>query len=148
MHFIRTDSSHTGFVSLVRLLDKELAGYNGERDAFFSQYNKIDLIKNVVLLYDGSTPVACGAFKPFDADSVEIKRMYVSEDYRRKGLAASILSQLETWAGELGYAKTVLETGSFLPGTVALYQKCGYAIIPNYGQYIGVEGSVCMEKKV
>jgi hypothetical protein len=40
----------------------------------------------------------------------------------------------------------VLETGKRQPDAVALYKKCGYKQIPNYGQYIGMENSVCFEK--
>jgi putative acetyltransferase len=57
-----------------------------------------------------------------------------------------VLSELESWAAELGYPKCVLETGKRQPEAIALYEKQGYQRIPNYGQYIGVENSVCFEK--
>ena len=42
----------------------------------------------------------------------------------------------------------MLETGQKQPEAIALYTKSGYRIIPNYGQYVGVESSVCFEKKL
>ncbi|RZL48076.1 MAG: GNAT family N-acetyltransferase, partial [Pedobacter sp.] len=65
-----------------------------------------------------------------------------------KGVATTVLSALEQWAGELGYKKCVLETGIRQADAISLYQKCGYQSIPNYGQYIGVDNSVCFEKEL
>jgi putative acetyltransferase len=67
-------------------------------------------------------------------------------DNRGKGIAAQILNELEKWAKELNYKKCVLETGHKQPEAIALYKKNGYKQIPNYGQYIGIENSVCFEK--
>lgn len=58
-----------------------------------------------------------------------------------------ILSELEKWAAESGYSSTVLETGKRQPEAINLYKKAGYKIIPNFGQYEGVENSVCMMKE-
>jgi putative acetyltransferase len=61
-------------------------------------------------------------------------------------MASKILKELENWAKELGYSRCVLETGLRQTSAVLLYQKLAYIQIPNYGQYIGVENSVCFEK--
>lgn len=145
---IRTDSDHPDFRALVRRLDEDLAIRDGADHAFYAQFNKIDAIRNAVVAYVDGLPVACGAFKPFDDGSVEIKRMYVLPDYRGRGLAGRVLAHLEQWAAELSYGRTVLETGQKQPEAIALYQKWGYERIPNYGQYVGVENSVCMQKNL
>jgi GNAT superfamily N-acetyltransferase len=74
--------------------------------------------------------------------------MYVHPDSRKQGIAAQILNELENWATEIGFSACVLETGKKQPEAIALYQKAGYQIIPNYGQYIGVDNSVCMLKQL
>jgi GNAT superfamily N-acetyltransferase len=74
--------------------------------------------------------------------------MYVSPERRNKGIASKILSELETWAGELSCKKCILETGLKQPDAIHLYRKNGYQSIPNWGQYVGVENSVCFEKKI
>jgi GNAT superfamily N-acetyltransferase len=74
--------------------------------------------------------------------------MFVKEDRRGKGIAPTILNELEKWATELGYAACILETGKKQPEAIALYKKGGYQIIPNYGQYHGVDNSVCMRKQL
>lgn len=145
---IRTDSSNPDFVALVKLLDAELAERDGSEHSFYAQYNKIDSIKNAVVAYIESTPAGCGAFKHFENGAVEIKRMFTLPEMRKKGIAASVLTELETWAADLGYKKCILETGLKQPEAIALYEKSGYRLIPNYGQYTGIENSVCFEKKL
>ena len=46
----------------------------------------------------------------------------------------------------VGFEKCILETGKRQPDAIALYKKNGYNLIENYGQYIGMENSVCFEK--
>ena len=81
----RTTSEHPGFVALVRHLDTYLAHIDGDEHAFYAQYNKIATLQNVVVALDGDMPIGCGAFKPFDENSVEVKRMYVLPERRGKG---------------------------------------------------------------
>ena len=142
----RTDSDNEDFKYLISFLDRELSERDGDEHSFYAQFNKVDMIKHVVVAYNKNEPVGCGAIKAFNDESVEIKRMYVANQERRKGVANEILSELEQWAAELGFEKCVLETGKKQPEAIALYQKSGYAIIPNYGHYAGVENSVCMQK--
>jgi len=142
----RTDSTHKNFQDLVKLLDADLAVRNGEDQAFFDQFNKLDTIKNCIVVYINEVPAACGAFKKFDAEKVEIKRMYTHPNFRKKGLATAIVKELEKWAKELNYKKAVLETSLEQNEALSVYEKSGYERIPNYGQYIGIEKSVCYEK--
>jgi GNAT superfamily N-acetyltransferase len=143
---LRTDSSNQDFINLVKLLDKELKIRDGEEHTFYAQYNKIDKLKNVVVCFYNDAAVGCGAIKEYDITTIEVKRMFVKDDYRSKGIATKILIELEIWAGELGYNKCILETGLKQPEAIRLYAKNNYKVIPNYGQYAGVVNSVCMEK--
>ena len=143
---VRTDASNLEFQKLVSLLDRELAERDGPDNIFYSQYNFIEGIKYAVVLYHKMLPAGCGAIKSFDENSMEIKRMFVIPKMRGNQMGTSILSALENWAFELGYGRCVLETGKRQPEAIRLYLKNGYKIIPNYGQYQGIENSVCFEK--
>ncbi len=145
---LRTNSSHKDFIHLVKLLDADLAIRDGADHSFYTQFNKIDLIQNVVVAYDNNEAIGCGAFKNYDAATVEIKRMFVMPQQRGRGIAALILKELEQWAIEENYAACILETGKKQPEAIRLYEKSGYTFIPNYGQYAGVENSVCMRKEL
>ncbi|MBF4466264.1 GNAT family N-acetyltransferase [Flavobacterium sp. LC2016-12] len=142
----RTNSDNTDFKNLVVLLDKDLAITDGEDHAFYNQFNKTDKIKHVIVFYENDTAVGCGAFREKEIDTVEIKRMFVHPDHRKKGFASAILKELEIWAKEIGYAYTILETGKNQPEAINLYQKQEYTIIPNYPPYEAMENSVCMKK--
>lgn len=144
----RTDSSNTDFRNLVKLLDADLAVRNGDDHAFYDQFNKIDAIKNCIVIYIDELPAACGAFKEFSEDTAEIKRMYTSPDFRKRGLATAIVRELESWARESGYSKAVLESSLEQNEALSVYEKSGYYRIPNYGPYVGVDKSVCYEKKL
>lgn len=146
IHLLRTDSTNTDFQKLVTLLDSDLRTRDGEDYAFYSQYNKIQAIKHVVVAYQNDEPVGCGAIKEYESGTMEVKRMYVSEDKRGSGIASAVLKELEIWTAQLGYNKCILETGIRQPEAIALYKKNNYNIIPNYGQYAGIENSVCFEK--
>ncbi len=148
VHIVRTNSENHDFIGLVKLLDAELAERDGKDHPFYAQFNTVDSIKYVVLAYENEKPLGCGAIKEHETNAIEIKRMYVSPENRNKGIATTILSELEHWAKELSYAKCILETGKKQPEAIALYKRNGYTIIPNYGQYAGIENSLCFEKKI
>jgi putative acetyltransferase len=143
---IRTNSDHPDFISLVRLLDADLAKRDGAEHNFYAQFNTIARLKHVVVAYENAKAVGCGAIKEQAPDAMEVKRMYVDPETRKSGIATLVLSELEAWTRELGYPKCVLETGKRQPEAIALYKKNGYRIIPNYGQYAGIENSICFEK--
>ncbi len=146
VQLIRTNSSNPAFVNLVQLLDAELAERDGPEHAFYHQFNGIVTLNHVVLAYIDDESVACGAFKELEPGIVEVKRMYTKENARGQGIASTLLQELENWALSLGYHTLMLETGKRQPEAIALYEKNGYQIIPNYGQYAGIENSVCFAK--
>src|SRR6187455_1149633 len=125
-NFIRTDSDNMDFRKLVALLDADLKTRDGEEHGFYAQFNKIESIRNVVVCYAEGEPIGCGAFKQYDDEKVEIKRMFVQPVYRGRGIGLEILNELEKWATELKYSAYVLETGKKQPEAISLYQKAGY----------------------
>ena len=143
---IRTTSKNLDFQNLVTLLDADLKIRDGEDHEFYAQINKTAILDNAIVCYQNNVAVGCGAFRAIDAETVEIKRMFVSPECRGKGIASAILLELELWASELNYSQTILETGVNQPEAIALYKKLGYVITENYGQYVGVENSICMKK--
>ncbi len=145
---LKTSSEHKDFKILVEELDTYLSITDGEEHAFYDQFNGIDNLKHVVIAYKNNKAVGCGAFKAFDTNSVEIKRMYTIPMYRGKGIATKIISTLENWAYELNYQNCVLETGKRQVEAVKFYKKKNYKHSPNYGQYVGMENSLCYKKRL
>ena len=145
---LKTESHHKDFQKLVRELDLYLAEIDGEDHSFYAQYNKLDAIKNCIIIYIDKEPIACGAYKKYDDQTIEVKRMFTKEHYRGKGYAKMVLLLLEKWAKEEGFKTCILETAIKQPEAIRVYEREGYKRIPNYGQYIGVEISLCMQKEL
>ncbi len=88
-----------------------------------------------IVFMDGPTTAAGGGFRRFDRSTCEVKRMWTSPLYRRRGLATRALQSLENAAWEIGYAHLVLETGPRQPEAKALYAGRGYSRIESYDHY-------------
>lgn len=142
----RTTSDSTDFIELVKQLDSYLKVVDGKDHDFYNQYNGLETLQNVVMIYVDDKPAGCGAFKTYDNNAVEIKRMYSNPNYRNQGIATKVLTELETWAKETKHQSCILETGKRQVEAVAFYHKCGYQIIPNYGQYAKMNNSICFKK--
>lgn len=145
-NLIRTTSDNKDFINLVKDLDAYLKITDGDEHEFYNQFNSVESLRHVVVLYANEKAVGCGAFKKFDDNSVEIKRMYVNPNTREKGLGKQILNGLENWAKELGFSSCILETGKRQIEAVKFYKKCDYMTIPKYGQYKDMDNSVCFKK--
>jgi GNAT superfamily N-acetyltransferase len=144
---VKTTSENCDFQKLTRMFDDYLVEIDGDEKDFFAQYNQIYL-DHVIIYYEEGEALGCGAFKSYEVDVAEIKRMFVLPEQRGKGIAGALLNELELWAKTLGYNFCLLETSNKLTSAVALYCKSGYVVIPNYGQYQGVASSVCMKKTI
>ena len=79
---IRTNSQNPDFINLVKDLDAYLKITDGDDHDFYNQFNGIDIIKFVVVVYLNNIPVGCGALKHFNDTSIEVKRMFVAENSR------------------------------------------------------------------
>lgn len=148
--FVKTNGEDKDFVMLCGKLDDyldEAAGEKVKRQKYV-KYNQRDSIHDVFLVYRGNQPVACGAYKFYDEDTMELKRIYVDEDCREGGIGAELLRRLEADAKIAGYKYAILETGELLQASCRLYKKQGYTVIPNYGQYADMPESLCMQKKL
>ena len=128
--------------ALVTAQQRELAQFGDE-----VVYPAHDDVTYLVAVVDGRA-VACGAWQPLDADTAELKRMYVRPAYRGRGIARQMIVALEEEAYATGRWVIQLETGTYLPAAIALYRSAGYQPIPAYGEYVGNPYSVCFAKRL
>ncbi|MDO5521092.1 MAG: GNAT family N-acetyltransferase, partial [bacterium] len=125
----------------------ELVGKKFQRQQYF-KFNTRESIHDVIVIYDGSRPIGCGGYKRYDEQTMEIKRVYLEKEYRGQGLSKELMRRLEARAKIAGYNYAVLETGKPLETAMKLYEAIGYRIVPNYGPYVDMPNSICMEKKL
>ncbi|HEA31345.1 MAG TPA: GNAT family N-acetyltransferase [Leeuwenhoekiella sp.] len=144
----RTGKENTAFKDLVVLLNAELKIVDGKDHSFYNQFNSTESLDHVLIAYVNNDPMACGALRKRNYETMEIKRMYTAAEARGQGIGSIVLRGLEHWAKELGYLNCVLETGKRQKAAIALYKNNGYHKIPNYEPYIGVENSLCFGKEL
>ncbi|MBU5942452.1 GNAT family N-acetyltransferase [Streptomyces sp. PAM3C] len=109
-----------------------------------------------LIAYDAlGVPVASGGWRVQDANEegnrdgdAELKRMYVVEEMRGRGLARRILAALEEDARAAGRVRMVLETGTKQPEAIALYASSGYEPCEKFGYYRFHEDSRCYAKNL
>lgn len=85
----------------------------------------------VVARVDGQA-AGCGALRPLDVTTGEIKRMYTRPAYRRRGVAQAVLAELERLAASFGYTAVKLQTGPLQLDAAALYELVGYQRIARF----------------
>jgi putative acetyltransferase len=141
----RTTVSDPHFLQMVQELDHYLQTLYGEIQTDFNPFNTLKPIPYALVAYDYHVPVGCGAMKEFDPNTMELKRMYVKESYRGRGIGKALIQELEKWSMELNHTRCILETGPWQKEAIALYQKSGYNEIPKFGPYVNMDFSICFE---
>ncbi|SEO93718.1 GNAT family N-acetyltransferase [Paenibacillus sp. OV219] len=143
----KVTTDHADFGYLIELLDRDLWNRYPDTQQFFHGFNQVKLGAKAIVAYVDNKPVGCGCYREAEeAGIVEMKRMFVLEEVRGRGIARAIMNELEQWAKQEGNRRAILETGTGQPEAIALYTKLGYVQIENYEPYIGSEDSVCMGK--
>lgn len=88
-----------------------------------------DVIEVTLLMLDGDRPVATGALRrSIDLPDTEweVKRVYVADAYRGRGLSKTLMLDLQARAVASGAITMVLETGGLQDAAHALYESLGY----------------------
>ncbi len=145
-----TNGNDRDFLNLCEKLDhylNRLAGGEEHRQVYVP-LNATEGIHDVYVFYNEDIPIACGGFKHHNANTAEIKRVFVDEAHRNKGIGKQVMRLLEAMAKKKGYERLIVETGRDMAGANILYQSLGYTVIPNYGPYECLPNSVCMEKRL
>ncbi|KAM0706923.1 hypothetical protein Q7P35_006253 [Cladosporium inversicolor] len=107
----------------------------------------------IIVIKDGEA-IACGGQRLVDEEEsnsiAEIKRAYVIPEARGQanGISDFLLKQLESHAAEIGWKTLRLQTSRNMFAANRFYEKHGYGIIPNYGEYVDTSSTVSYEKVV
>ena len=94
----------------------------------------------------GDEPAACAGLRRHDDIQVEVKRMFVRFSFRGRGLSRWLLRQVEQQAGDMGYRRILMETGTEQPEAMGLYESSGYRPIPGFGFYADAPENRCYAK--
>lgn len=101
----------------------------------------------IFLYIDNGLYVGCVAVRKMDDFKAELKRMYVSDAYRKKGVGQHLLDAALNFAQSAGYHSILLDTLSNMTPAMNLYKKNGFKEIPAY-YHNPHENAVYFEKKL
>ena len=148
MNVQTTTFDDPAFAALARAQEDELRErYGGDSEPGVKPSAE-DVLLAVVIRDEDGVPAACGALRVLDDAAVELKRMYVAPAARGRGLARAVLARIEDEARRRGFAVSRLETGTWQPDAIALYESSGYHEIPLFGDYAGAPQSRCFERSL
>src|SRR3954454_17032626 len=128
---------------LVERVQQEYVVRYGGRDAAVVDPAEFSAPLGLFLVAEvGDAPAGCGGWRAHEDGGAELKRMYVEPGFRRRGIAALLLGELERTAAEAGHRRVLLNTGERQPEALALYVSKGYTPVAGYGVYAGSPGAV------
>lgn len=87
MDFVRTDGQNTDFIENCRLLDLDLDRRVGRQiqRGKYQRYNQLDEIREAIVVYENDKAIGGGAIRRYDDVSVELKRVFVHDEYQGRG---------------------------------------------------------------
>lgn len=92
-------------------------------------------------------PAGCGALRPVDDTTGEVKRIFVRPAARGVGVGHRIARALLRRAKALGYARVVLDTLPTMTNAAELYRKVGFIPIASYWDH-PVAGALFFEYRL
>ena len=145
------DVSDEGVRALVEKSDRYLSGLYPPESNHAEPLDVLTAAGSAFFgVYDDGRAVACGAVKMVTGEAPygEIKRVFVDESQRGKGLAVTIMAHLEQYLFDQGIFVVRLEAGPKQPEAIGLYKKLGYLERGPFGNYRDDPLSIFMEKRL
>lgn len=146
IRFVQPDCGD--FRTLAALLDEYYFTLVGDIQLKYAEPNRPENMNALAVVYEGETPIACGAWKAVDSETAEIKRIFVLPQFRRRGVAGALIRALEENVAATGRRKLILETAVDTSGSHALYFSLGYQLRDYYGSPAGAENCLCFHKEI
>ena len=136
------------FRMLAAKLDEYYFGLVGDIQNRYAQVNRPENMTALAVAYEEGIPIACGAWKRINDTTAELKRLYVLPEYRRRGVARSLIAALEADAAAADIQRMILETAVDTADSHRLYLSSGYQITDYYGSPAGEANCLCFFKKL
>ena len=147
MDIVFTDEKDERFLKLVGELDRGYYERIGDELSKYDSYNELKNPHIVLLALDNHIAVACASYRVFDNETVEFKRVYVRNEYRKRRIAYTLIVQLEKSVIESGFRHSYIVTGKNNQPARKLYEKLNYELIDNFGQFKDDDTVICMKKE-
>lgn len=140
------------FVETVRLLFVEyeatlhvdlcFQGFQQELTALPGEYSRP--AGRLLVAFEGDEAAGCGAFRRFDHDVCEMKRLFVRPKHQGKAIGSALACGLIERARAAGYRRMRLDTLPTMQRAITMYRSLGFREIPAY-RFNPVPGSLFFE---
>lgn len=119
--------------------DDSMIDFLGEDQVYYTRYSENEMIEKVWVAFSDDFPIGCIAYRKKSEGTGEVKRLYIKEEYRGRGLSKKLLNTLENYAREQGCRTLFLDTRITLEPAFSLYRTFGFNIVFQQGLYIQME---------
>lgn len=139
MEILVRELTDSDVLSLFSEHDDHMLDFLKEDSKYYTRYSESERIETVWVAYENGFPMGCVAYRKREAETGEVKRLFIREEYRGRGISKELLRTVEAHAREQGCASLLLDTRITLEPAVSLYRSFGYQIVYQQGLYIQME---------
>lgn len=122
--------------------DDFMLDFLGEDKVYYTRYDEHEHLEKVWSAYVDDSLVGCVAYREKGPGIGEVKRLFIKEEFRGRGLSKELLGIAEDYAREQGCRTLFLDTRITLEPAVTMYRKAGFEIVFQQGLYVQMEKSL------
>lgn len=142
MNIITMESVDEKVLKLFSEHDDYMIDFLGNDKWCYTRYNENENIGKIWVAVSDNIPIGCIAYREKDDGIGEVKRLYIKEEYRGRGLSKELLKAVECYAEEQGCHTLFLDTRITLEPAVSIYRAFGFQIVFRQGLYIQMEKKI------
>lgn len=139
MEILSMNMTDTSVLKLFSEHDDFMIDFLGEDKWCYTRYNENENIGKVWGAYVDNCPIGCVAYREKETGIGEVKRLFIRNEYRGKGISRDLLKTVESYAKEQGCHTLFLDTRITLEPAVSIYRAFGFQIVFQQGLYIQME---------
>lgn len=139
MKIVSLDVTDERILKLFSEHDDYMINFLGEDQIYYTRYSENEMMEKVWVVFSDDLPAGCIAYRKKAEGTGEVKRLFIKEEYRGKGISKELLNTLECHAREQGCHTLFLDTRITLEPAVSLYRSFGFEIVFQQGLYIQME---------
>lgn len=142
MNIIPAKTTNESVLHLFSEHDDYMIDFLGDDKKYYTRYSESENIEAVWVVVEDDISVGCIAFRKREEGVGEVKRLFLEERYRGRGIAKELLKTVENYARKQGCHKLFLDTRITLEPAVSLYRAFGFEVVCQQGLYIQMEKEI------
>lgn len=142
MNIIPAKTADESVLHLFSEHDDYMIAFLGDDKKYYTRYSESENIEAVWVMVEDDISAGCIAYRKKEEGIGEVKRLFLEERYRGRGIAGELLKTVENYAKEQGCRKLFLDTRITLEPAVSLYRAFGFEVVFQQGLYVQMEKNI------